>query len=313
MTSRFVSGGTITAADAGAAPDPAPSASSPSFSSATPGSASATQPSTTTSATAAPSSSSSSSTAAASSAWERAQAQLASERAAREAARRNAIEGGGPGGLGGQPSLYETLQANKAAKQAAFEEASRLRNQFRALDDDEVDFLEGVVASERREEERRRQELEDGLRGFRERQRMGGEAAPAAADEDGEPVGEDPGEAGADPVGGVDATEAAAEWAVPAARKRKREKEHGIKGLKRRVSGADVQKDDATTTAATEDTRNGCPEDGTTGGPASQKATGSSPAAKVQKMADKVEAAQSTTPPKAKMGLVDYGSDDDDD
>ncbi|CAP65397.1 uncharacterized protein PODANS_6_9010 [Podospora anserina S mat+] len=41
-------------------------------------------------------------------------------------------------------SLYEVLQANKAAKQAEFEEKSKLKNQFRALDEDEIDFLDEV-------------------------------------------------------------------------------------------------------------------------------------------------------------------------
>ncbi|KAK0619983.1 NEFA-interacting nuclear protein NIP30, partial [Immersiella caudata] len=48
-----------------------------------------------------------------------------------------------------EKSLYEVLQANKAAKQSAFEEANKIKNQFRALDDDEIDFLEGVREKKR--------------------------------------------------------------------------------------------------------------------------------------------------------------------
>lgn len=66
------------------------------------------------------------------------------------------------------PSLYETLQANKAAKQAAHDEALRLRNQFRALDEDEVEFLADVREAKRAEEERVRRETEEGLKAFRE-------------------------------------------------------------------------------------------------------------------------------------------------
>ncbi|SPQ20152.1 c4a25b2a-df96-4365-8639-3b801177d029 [Thermothielavioides terrestris] len=69
----------------------------------------------------------------------------------------------------GEKSLYEVLQANKAAKQAAFEEAHRLRNQFRALDDDEVEFLDEVRMRARRQEEEARREVERGLEGFRRR------------------------------------------------------------------------------------------------------------------------------------------------
>ncbi|KAK4641062.1 hypothetical protein QC761_609010 [Podospora bellae-mahoneyi] len=69
---------------------------------------------------------------------------------------------------GGEKSLYEVLQANKAAKQAEFEEKNKLKNQFRALDEDEIDFLDEVERRRREEEERRRREEEEGLRAFRE-------------------------------------------------------------------------------------------------------------------------------------------------
>ena len=39
-----------------------------------------------------------------------------------------------------------------AAKQAAIEEQMKLKNQFRALDDDEIDFLDEVRAKEKAEE-----------------------------------------------------------------------------------------------------------------------------------------------------------------
>ncbi|KAK3898855.1 N-terminal domain of NEFA-interacting nuclear protein NIP30-domain-containing protein, partial [Staphylotrichum tortipilum] len=84
-------------------------------------------------------------------AWTRAAAELEAARLARAAAASNPAP---------EKSLYETLQANKAAKQAAFDEAHRLRNQFRALDDDEVDFLEAVRERKRREEEEGRREEE---------------------------------------------------------------------------------------------------------------------------------------------------------
>ncbi|KAJ4403421.1 hypothetical protein N0V82_010654, partial [Gnomoniopsis sp. IMI 355080] len=69
--------------------------------------------------------------------WAAVQLQLEAERQAREAKRKAAASG-----EGGGKSLYEVLEANKAAKQAAFEEANKIRNQFRALDEDEIGFLE---------------------------------------------------------------------------------------------------------------------------------------------------------------------------
>ncbi|KAK0726664.1 N-terminal domain of NEFA-interacting nuclear protein NIP30-domain-containing protein [Apiosordaria backusii] len=69
---------------------------------------------------------------------------------------------------GGEKSLYEVLQANKAAKQAEIEEKTKLRNQFRALDEDEVDFLDEVKRRKREEEMERKKELEQGLAMFKE-------------------------------------------------------------------------------------------------------------------------------------------------
>ncbi|KAK1755865.1 N-terminal domain of NEFA-interacting nuclear protein NIP30-domain-containing protein [Echria macrotheca] len=112
------------------------------------------EPSSTTSTTP-PTSTTSTSSTKKSQEWEQVQAQLAAARAGRAASEKR--------GGGGEPerSLYDVLQANKAAKQAAFEEASRLRNQFRALDDDEIEFLEGVRRRQREEEEREEEEEEE--------------------------------------------------------------------------------------------------------------------------------------------------------
>lgn len=57
------------------------------------------------------------------------------------------------------------------AKQAAFEEANKIKNQFRALDDDEIDFLDEVKAKQRADEERLRRETEEGLEAFRAAQK----------------------------------------------------------------------------------------------------------------------------------------------
>ncbi|OPB36987.1 hypothetical protein A0O28_0038990 [Trichoderma guizhouense] len=112
--------------------------------------------------------------------WETVQHELDEERKRREHARAELAEGG-------QQSLYDILQANKAAKQAAFEEQNKLKNQFRALDDDEIEFLDEVRAKEKAEEERARREVEEGLKAFRERQKStggGGEATSGTVKED---------------------------------------------------------------------------------------------------------------------------------
>ncbi|KAH7133601.1 N-terminal domain of NEFA-interacting nuclear protein NIP30-domain-containing protein [Dactylonectria macrodidyma] len=148
--------------------------------------------------------------------WEIVQQELEAERRRREEQRVKAASGEG------ERSLFEILEANKAAKQAAFEEQSKLRNQFRALDDDEIEFLDDVRAAKRAEEDRVRRETEEGLRAFRERQKgAGGEASVVGGDRD---AGvEDEGES----------------WGV--GKKRKRVKDRDVKGVRRRVSSGEVE------------------------------------------------------------------------
>lgn len=72
-----------------------------------------------------------------------------------------------PGTQEGGLSLYEHLQAQKAAKQEAFEEATKVRNQFRPLDDSEVAFLESIKQKEQSEADKVRKETEEQLAAFR--------------------------------------------------------------------------------------------------------------------------------------------------
>ncbi|KAH7493737.1 N-terminal domain of NEFA-interacting nuclear protein NIP30-domain-containing protein [Fusarium oxysporum f. sp. albedinis] len=140
--------------------------------------------------------------------WEAVEKQLEAERKKREEQRIKAATGEG------EKTLYDVLQANKAAKQAEFEEQTKLRNQFRALDDDEIEFLDEIRANKRAEEERVKRETEEGLKAFRERQK--GDTAQgetAGVEEEGE------------------------SWEI--GRKRKRTKEKDVKGLRRKVSAAE--------------------------------------------------------------------------
>ncbi|EXJ58922.1 hypothetical protein A1O7_06352 [Cladophialophora yegresii CBS 114405] len=108
----------------------------------------------------------------------------------------------------GGKSLYEVLQANKAAKQDAFEEAARLKNQFRALDEDEVDFLDSVLETSRAKEDAVKQETAEQLEAFR-KQRAAAEQAQIEGTLDGAPGG--PTDGGA--------------WATKKKNKRRREKD----------------------------------------------------------------------------------------
>ncbi|KAF2668023.1 NEFA-interacting nuclear protein NIP30 [Microthyrium microscopicum] len=118
----------------------------------------------------------------------------------------------------GGKSLFEVLEANKAAKQEAFEEANKLKNQFRSLDDDEIDFLDSVLQAERVKEEAVKKETTEQLASFRKLQEDAErstkiEDTPAAA------VVENP------------------DWAV-ASRKRKKNEKDGFKGLKLRKTSS---------------------------------------------------------------------------
>ncbi|KIX04678.1 uncharacterized protein Z518_05548 [Rhinocladiella mackenziei CBS 650.93] len=96
-------------------------------------------------------------------AWLKAQEQIESRRKPK-AAEDGRQEGG--------KSLYEILQQNKAAKQEAFEESIKLKNQFRALDDDEVEFLDSVLESSRAKEHAVKQETVEQLEAFRKQRAL---------------------------------------------------------------------------------------------------------------------------------------------
>lgn len=115
-----------------------------------------------------------------------------------------------------------------AAKEEAFQESIKLRNQFRNLDEDEVEFLDSVLESTRRKEEEVKKETTEQLDLFRRQQ----EEKDKELLEGGEEVD---GKAGSPTVG-----ESQSPWAVNA-RKRKRTKENdraGLKGLKLRKSSS---------------------------------------------------------------------------
>ncbi|KAI9710991.1 MAG: hypothetical protein M1820_002429 [Bogoriella megaspora] len=88
----------------------------------------------------------------------------------------------------GGKSLYETLQENKAKKQEAYEESIRLKNQFKTLDEEEVSFLDEVIASERAKEVAIKKETKDQLELFKQRQ---DKAAKVELDKAGSPSAED--------------------------------------------------------------------------------------------------------------------------
>ena len=163
------------------------------------------------------------------------------------------------------------------------DEAHSFRNQFRALDDDEVRFLEGVKASQRAAEERVRRETEEGLEAFRAARAQEPGAAEESKDGEEELAPEE-------------------SWAAAGAgrkRRREREKERDrLKGVKRRAS---EPKEGTTEVGRKKETA------------AAEKASKTTDLTIGETKAEVKSVPAVAPPPKAKAGLVDYGSSDDED
>ncbi|TFK30551.1 hypothetical protein FA15DRAFT_662526 [Coprinopsis marcescibilis] len=65
-------------------------------------------------------------------------------------------------------SLAEKLAANKIAKQEEWEEKNKLANQFRALEEDEIMFLDSIREKQEQEERLRKETEGEELKNFRE-------------------------------------------------------------------------------------------------------------------------------------------------
>ncbi|KAI0110215.1 hypothetical protein F4814DRAFT_395890 [Daldinia grandis] len=224
--------------------------------------------------------------------WEAVQRDLEADRRRREEARKAQVEGG-PGGE--NKTLFDILQANKAAKQAAFEEKTRISNQFRALDDDEIDFLESMRDERRVEEEKVKRETEERLASFRQAQKATGTTASSGDAEDGDVVHEGIGVDVGTWTGGV--------------KKRKRldkEVKTIVKGVKKRASGSEKEVEQP----AAPDTRLEELKAKTEPKPVSNIKANSDPKS-LKSTEQKPD--QEKLKPKPKLGLVDYGSDEEED
>ncbi|KAI1363101.1 N-terminal domain of NEFA-interacting nuclear protein NIP30-domain-containing protein [Xylaria arbuscula] len=259
--------------------------------------------------------------------WAAVQKEIEEDRRRRAEARKRDVEGGG------EKSLYEILQANKAAKQAAFEEQNRIRNQFRALDDDEIEFLHGVSDEKRAEEEQLRRETEAGLASFRKAQQKatGGGSGGSGGDEN--TIDVRPGtRAGAGADDDVVGTE---EWVGGRKRKRDKDKDKdnraGFKGLRRRTSSS-LPEEDKKVDGITNGRVSSLSSDGRHQASASAKGAATTP---INTNTNIINTATTTTTlttltattapqsaavksppiakpkPKPSLGLVDYGSGED--
>ncbi|KAF3053211.1 hypothetical protein E8E11_011755 [Didymella keratinophila] len=180
-------------------------------------------------------------------------------------------------------SLYEVLQANKDAKQEAFEQAARYKLHV-TLNDDEADYLEGILDAKRKEEANVKKETREGLELFRRQQE---EAERKALEEDNERTPK----------------EEQVQWAAPSRKRKKGPESSLLKGVKLRKSSSATDKKDAAD-------RTGDKKKATV------DAAGSSAVKPTATTATTADAAVVAPPPKAPTTLalgLGYASSDDDD
>ncbi|KAH8693229.1 N-terminal domain of NEFA-interacting nuclear protein NIP30-domain-containing protein, partial [Talaromyces proteolyticus] len=230
--------------------------------------------------------------------WRRVQHELEEER------RRKAELGKQDGGK----SLYEVLQQNKMAKQEAFEESIRLKNQFRSLDDDEVEFLDSVLESTRAQEAAVKKETAEQLAEFH-RQREEAERALLEGSST-----ENAGSGG--PAKSLGEEE---QWAI-SGKKRKRNKKELLLPPKMRKSSAsgEAPASDGSKTATKTELKDEAPRKGLqkkSNTTSSTTITSAVTGKVTQKETDIInslpEKDESKTAPTLSLGLVAYGSDDD--
>lgn len=190
------------------------------------------------------------------------------------------------------------------AKQEAFEEKIKLKNQFRSLDEDEVDFLDSIMESTRAQEAAVKKDTADQLEMFRKQR----EEAEKALLEDGS-------------ANVVPAAEGE-DWKIPG-RKRRREKKKDslIPGKKRKSTAEGTGQDSPPTEQKTEgnqlvtkEENNTKPVPAKSGPAAPQKEPYSSLGSNNPvKPAEDAKATNSKPPeppkPAASLGLADYDSD----
>jgi hypothetical protein len=197
----------------------------------------------------------------------------------------------------------KALHRDSALANGSFSQAAKLKNQFRSLDQDEVEFLDTVLESTRAKEDAVKRETAERLEAFRRQQEDTEKASRGDAPE-------------------ASHQSEADTWAFNARkRKRTREKE-AIAGLKLRKSSssmAQMTSDAGAAEAAVSDDKKPSPSSPAPT-PANQSAKSVQPpvAAIDKAILDKVDktpvTAASTAPaPAAALGLAAYSSDDNDD
>lgn len=189
------------------------------------------------------------------------------------------------------------------AKQEAFEEKARLKNQFRALDEDEVDFLDSVLESTRAQEAAVKKDTADQLEVFRKQREEAEKAMLGPTSSEVTPAEEE-------------------EWTIPA-RKRRRDKGKDLllPGKKRKASGAEGTPKAADTSKDKKPSQESAPtrkqdstlstqDTNTSSGTTSLKVAGNA-AQSSSPVIQQTETKVPVKPVAGPLGLVAYGSDSD--
>jgi hypothetical protein len=191
------------------------------------------------------------------------------------------------------------------AKQEQFEEKMRLKNQFRSLDEDEIEFLDSVLESTRAQEAAVKKDTADQLELFRRQREEAEKAMLGPTSSDITPAEED-------------------EWAIAGRKRRRDKKDLLIPGKKRKSSAAGSAGDDskgqepqnqsqggsqATGTSEPTSTRSKEPQN--TASPAKAEKQASGVTAKADTAGKQPEAKQPAKPGPVSLGLAAYGSDSD--
>ncbi|KAJ5610890.1 hypothetical protein N7510_007609 [Penicillium lagena] len=199
-------------------------------------------------------------------------------------------------------SLYEVLEQNKLAKQEQFEEKIRLKNQFRSLDEDEIEFLDSVLESTRAQEAAVKKDTADQLELFRRQREEAEKAMLGPTSSEITPAEED-------------------EWTIPGRKRRRDKKDLLIPGKKRKASATGRPEDDskgqepqkqsqggpqATGTSAPTSTRSKETQNTASAAKAEKEPSGTAKADTARKQP---EAKQPAKPAPVSLGLAAYGSD----
>lgn len=191
------------------------------------------------------------------------------------------------------------------AKQEQFEEKMRLKNQFRSLDEDEIEFLDSVLESTRAQEAAVKKDTADQLELFRRQREEAEKAMLGPTSSEVTPAEEE-------------------EWAIPGRKRRRDKKDLLIPGKKRKSSAAGSGGDDSKGQDPQKQSQGGSQVTGTseTTSARSKGSQNTAPTTKAEKQSSGItakvdtareqpEAKKPAQPTRVSLGLAAYGSDSD--